>query len=265
MRTGLVADVLRAAASVRGAAGLGGAVFHSDNRAQYASAEFADVCRELGVTRSGGAVGTSADNAAAESFNATLKRETLQGRKRWNSAGAARVRRGPRPSVGSRATTPEGGTPISVRSARSSTNSGRLFWPPPHWNWCTHLRGKPRHRHRLERRVGDQILFGGRILLAGTRARLVPICQNLRTLPEFPHRLHSLRCPLGATRRRPCPRRGCGEARVDRGGGAASHSGVSTRCVDLRFGSWMSENALVRVERVCAELVAGVSRSRSPP
>ena len=91
MRTGLVTDALRAAASVRGAAGLDGAVFHSDNGAQYASAEFAEVCRELGVTRSRGAVGTSADDAAAESFNATLKRETLQGRKRWNSAGEARA------------------------------------------------------------------------------------------------------------------------------------------------------------------------------
>ena len=49
------------------------------------------MCRELGVTRSRGAVGTSADNAAAESLNATLKRETLQGKKRWNGAGEARA------------------------------------------------------------------------------------------------------------------------------------------------------------------------------
>ena len=34
---------------------------------------------ELGVTQSMGAVGTSADNALAECFNASLKRETLQG------------------------------------------------------------------------------------------------------------------------------------------------------------------------------------------
>ena len=91
MRTGLVTDALRAAAAVRGAAGLHGAIFHSDNGAQYASTDFAEVCRELGVTRSRGAVGTSADNAAAESFNSTLKRETLQGRKRWNGAGEARA------------------------------------------------------------------------------------------------------------------------------------------------------------------------------
>jgi transposase InsO family protein len=43
------------------------------------------------VIRSRGAVGTSADNAAAESFNATLKRETLQGGKRWPGPRAARL------------------------------------------------------------------------------------------------------------------------------------------------------------------------------
>jgi transposase InsO family protein len=54
-------------------------------------AQFAQVCDELGVIRSRGAVGTSADNAAAESFNATLKRETLQCAKRWPGARAARI------------------------------------------------------------------------------------------------------------------------------------------------------------------------------
>jgi transposase InsO family protein len=91
MRTELVTDALRAAAAVRGGVGVGGAIFHSDNGAQYVSHEFADLCRELDIIRSRGAVGTSADNAAAESLNATLKRETLQGRKRWNSAGEARA------------------------------------------------------------------------------------------------------------------------------------------------------------------------------
>jgi transposase InsO family protein len=91
MRTELVTDALKAAAAARGAGGLAGAVFHSDNGAQYASSEFAKVCEELGVIRSRGAVGTSADNAAAESFNATMKRETLQGAPRWPGARAARL------------------------------------------------------------------------------------------------------------------------------------------------------------------------------
>lgn len=76
MRTELVTDALKAAAAARGADGLRGAIFHSDNGSQYVSREFARVCGELGVIRSRGAVGTSADNAAAESLNATMKRET---------------------------------------------------------------------------------------------------------------------------------------------------------------------------------------------
>ena len=43
------------------------------------------------MTRSRGAVGTSADNAAAALLNGTLERETLKGWKRWNSAGEARA------------------------------------------------------------------------------------------------------------------------------------------------------------------------------
>ncbi|MGP3935307.1 IS3 family transposase [Nonomuraea sp. KM88] len=89
MRTELVTDALRAAAATRDS--LAGAIFHSDHGAQYTSAEFAALCAELGVRQSMGAVGTSADNAAAEAFNASLKRETLQGAKRWSSAREARL------------------------------------------------------------------------------------------------------------------------------------------------------------------------------
>jgi transposase InsO family protein len=89
MRTELVIDTLRAAAATRGG-DLAGEVFHTDHGAQYTSADFAAVCSELGVRQSMGSVGTSADNAAAEAFNATLKRETLQDAKRWPSARQAR-------------------------------------------------------------------------------------------------------------------------------------------------------------------------------
>jgi transposase InsO family protein len=90
MRTELVTDALQAAASTRGGT-LNGAIFHSDHGAQYGSADFAATCTRLGLVQSMGAVGTSADNAAAEAFNATLKRETLQGAKRWTSARHARL------------------------------------------------------------------------------------------------------------------------------------------------------------------------------
>jgi transposase InsO family protein len=91
MRTSLVVNALEAARAERGS--LDGALFHSDHGAQYTSAEFASVCDRLGVVQSMGAVGSSADNAAAEAFNATLKRETLQGRglKRWPTPRAARL------------------------------------------------------------------------------------------------------------------------------------------------------------------------------
>jgi transposase InsO family protein len=46
---------------------------------QYTPQDYAKLCARLGVTLSLGSVGTSADNALAESFNATLKRETLTG------------------------------------------------------------------------------------------------------------------------------------------------------------------------------------------
>jgi transposase InsO family protein len=90
MRTELVIDALEAAARTRGGS-LDGAVFHSDHGAQYTSADFAAACSRLGVIQSMGAVGTSADNAAAEAFNASLKRETLQGRKRWSGPREARL------------------------------------------------------------------------------------------------------------------------------------------------------------------------------
>ena len=89
MRTELVENALAAAALTRG--GLAGAIFHSDHGRQYTAKDFASLCTTLGVTQSMGAVGTSADNALAESFNATLKRETLQGAPRWESPRAARL------------------------------------------------------------------------------------------------------------------------------------------------------------------------------
>jgi transposase InsO family protein len=78
MRTQLVEDALNAAAHTRGS--LRDAIFHSDHGSVYASKAYAALCASLGVSQSMGAVGTSADNSPAESFNATLKRELLQGR-----------------------------------------------------------------------------------------------------------------------------------------------------------------------------------------
>ncbi len=82
MRTDLIQTAVTDALASRRS--LVGAVFHSDHGAQYSSKFFAELCAQLGVTQSMGAVGTSADNALAEAFNATLKRELLQGASAWS-------------------------------------------------------------------------------------------------------------------------------------------------------------------------------------
>ncbi|MET9318437.1 IS3 family transposase [Kribbella sp. NPDC003505] len=84
MRTELVTDALKAAQATRSSlGGLAGAVFHSDHGSVYTSKDYARLCSQVGVTQSMGAVGTSADNSLAESFNATLKREVLQDHNTW--------------------------------------------------------------------------------------------------------------------------------------------------------------------------------------
>ena len=84
MRTELVEDALKAADATRGS--LAGAIFHSDHGSVYTSKDYARLCKKLGITQSMGAVGTSADNALAESFNAALKREVLQDAACWTNA-----------------------------------------------------------------------------------------------------------------------------------------------------------------------------------
>jgi transposase InsO family protein len=52
-----------------------GAVFHSDRGVQYAADDYATYCMTIGVRQSMGRTGVCWDNAAAESFFATLKNE----------------------------------------------------------------------------------------------------------------------------------------------------------------------------------------------
>ena len=79
MRTELVEDALTAAWRARGG-NLREAVFHSVHGSVYTSKAYAKLCKRFGVKQSMGGVGSSADNALAESWNAALKRELLEGR-----------------------------------------------------------------------------------------------------------------------------------------------------------------------------------------
>jgi transposase InsO family protein len=89
MRAELVTDAIQMAVAARGNQ-VEGVIFHTDRGAQYTSAVFADVCRRHGIRRSMGRVGSSYDNALAESFFQGLKRELLHGR-RWTSKTQTRL------------------------------------------------------------------------------------------------------------------------------------------------------------------------------
>ncbi|WP_371640752.1 IS3 family transposase [Streptomyces virginiae] len=89
MRTSLVTDAIEMAVAARGGR-VRGVVFHTDRGAQYSAAAFADVCLRHGILRSMGRVGSSYDNALAESFFQGLKRELLHGL-RWTSKAQTRL------------------------------------------------------------------------------------------------------------------------------------------------------------------------------
>ncbi|TWE15304.1 transposase InsO family protein [Kitasatospora atroaurantiaca] len=88
LRTELVADALRAACRTRRPSGP--VVFHSDRGCQYTSREFSILARDFDVRLSVGRTGQCWDNALAESFFATLKRELL-GDRPWPSRAVART------------------------------------------------------------------------------------------------------------------------------------------------------------------------------
>ena len=76
MRTRLVAEALHMA--VRNQPPIvGETVFHSDRGSQYTSADYAEIMNTYGIRASVGRTGSCYDNAAAESFNATCKKEVV--------------------------------------------------------------------------------------------------------------------------------------------------------------------------------------------
>ncbi|QTA36803.1 IS3 family transposase [Streptomyces sp. CA-256286] len=88
LRTDLVADALKAA--YRRRRPTRPVIFHSDRGCQYTSQQFASLAAEFDVRLSLGRTGQCWDNALAESFFATIKRELL-GTKPWPSRVLART------------------------------------------------------------------------------------------------------------------------------------------------------------------------------
>jgi transposase InsO family protein len=80
MRAELVVDALQMALARRRPGA--GVVHHSDQGSQYVSLAFGQACAKAGIARSMGSTGCCFDNAVAEAFFATLKRELVH-RRSW--------------------------------------------------------------------------------------------------------------------------------------------------------------------------------------
>jgi putative transposase len=80
MREELVVDALRMA--LRRRRPEPGLIHHSDHGSQYVSLGFGQACQQAGIARSMGSVGDCYDNAVAETFFATIKKELVH-RRSW--------------------------------------------------------------------------------------------------------------------------------------------------------------------------------------
>ncbi len=89
MRSELVEQALDMAVATRGG-DVAGMVFHHDRGAQYMGRDFRALCLKHKVPQSVGRIGSSQDNAVAESFWASLKRELVS---RYRFATRAEARR----------------------------------------------------------------------------------------------------------------------------------------------------------------------------
>lgn len=85
----LVIAALDTAVATRGG-NVAGMIFHHDRGGQYLSHDFRVLCERHGISQSVGRTGSSHDNAVAESFWATIKRELIS---RYRFASRAQARR----------------------------------------------------------------------------------------------------------------------------------------------------------------------------
>ena len=91
----LACDAIKIAAAVRGGrVAIDGVIFHTDRGSTYTASSFTLLCKDkLRVRQPMGSVGSCFDNAAAESFFATLEHEVLS---RHHFTTKAQARRRPR-------------------------------------------------------------------------------------------------------------------------------------------------------------------------
>ena len=90
MRTELVADALKMAAATRGGT-TAGIIFHGDRGAQYMSGDYRPLIADLNMVQSVGRTGVCWDNAVAESFWSSLKRELVHRHQFADRAAARRA------------------------------------------------------------------------------------------------------------------------------------------------------------------------------
>ena len=107
LKTSLATYALREAIATRGDH-VHGVVFHTDRGSQYTSDATAQLCRAYGIRQSVGRTGVCWDNAGAESFLGTLKKE-LVNRADYQSVGGSKP-----------GTTPAGFTPPSGNSHQTN-------------------------------------------------------------------------------------------------------------------------------------------------
>ena len=86
MTADLVTDALKMALSRRQTAA--GLIFHSDRGSQYTSEKFRQTCQKAGIIQSMSRKGDCWDNAVAESFFSTIRKEKLEDERGWSPARA---------------------------------------------------------------------------------------------------------------------------------------------------------------------------------
>jgi len=138
MRTDLIIGALRMAIVARNPPP--GVIFHSDRGSQYTSDEFRSFCQRNGVRPSVGRTGSCFDNAVAESFFATVKKELIHIRP-WPTIDKLRTAVFEYIESSSRTTTGVGGIRQSVTTPRSNARTN------------THSHGY-RPRNRVSTRSG---------------------------------------------------------------------------------------------------------------